>query len=58
LIGRDGPVEDAEEFICRLYGATNPVGGLNKCRVDLFETGNKDLEKLPPTSDAFCLHVA
>ena len=36
----------------------NPLGGLNKCRVDLFEKGNKDLEKLPPTSDAFHLHAA
>jgi hypothetical protein len=58
LIGRDGPVEDAEEFICWLYGAPDPVSSLNKCRVDLFEKGNKDLEKLPPISDAFCLHVA
>ena len=57
-IGRDGPVKDAEEFICRLYGAPDPLGGLNKCRVDLFEKGSKDLEKLPPTSDAFRLHVA
>ena len=46
-IGSDGPVEDAEEFSCRLYGAPDPLGGLNKCRVDLFEKGNKDLEKLP-----------
>ena len=42
----------------RLYGATNPLAGVNKCRNDLFEKGKKDLEKLPPTKDAFDLHLA
>lgn len=56
-IGRDGAIKDAEEFVCRLYGAPDPLAGVNKCRHDLFEKGNKDLEKLPPTNDSFKLHV-
>ena len=48
-IGRS--VEDVEEFVCRLYGALDPLTGVNKCRHELFEKGNKQLEKLPPTKD-------
>ena len=49
---------NVEEFVCRLYGAPNPQAGVNKCRLDLFEKGNKDLEKLPPTNNALILHVS
>ena len=56
-VGRDGQRDTIEEFVCRLYRAQNPKAGINKCRTDLFEKGNKDLEKLPPTEDALILHV-
>ena len=56
-LGRDGLQNDVEEFICRLYRAPNPQDGVNKCRIDLFEKGNKELEKLPPTQDALSLHI-
>lgn len=52
-IGRDGPVEDAEEFVCRMYGALDPLAGINQCRNYLLERGNKELEKLPPTKIHF-----
>ena len=57
-LGRDGPKDEIEEFVCRLYRAQDPKSGVDKCRIDLFEKGNRDLEKLPPTQDALGLHIA
>ena len=56
-IGRDGLFDDAEEFFRRIYGAPNPLAGINQCRTDLFERGSKELEKLPPTKDSLTLHL-
>ena len=56
-LGRDGPKDEIEKFVCRLYRAQNPKSGVNKCRIDLFEKGNRDFEKLPPTQDALGLHI-
>ena len=56
-VRRDGPRDTIEEFVCRLYRAQDPKAVINKCRTELFEKGNKCLEKLPPTDDALILHV-
>ena len=56
-IGSDGSIDNVEEFVCRLYGAPNPLAGVNQCRVDLFDRGSKELVKLPPTKDSLTLHL-
>ena len=56
-IGRDCFVQDVEEFVFRLYCAPDPLAGVNQCRVDLFERGSKELEKLPPTKNSLGLHI-
>ena len=56
-IGSDGSIDNVEEFVCRLYGAPNPLAGVNQCRVDLFDRGSKELDKLPPTKDSLTLHL-
>ena len=55
---RDGPTAEIEEFVCRLYGVSNPQEGVNEARHDLFQRGQTDLEKLPPTKDALLFHIA
>ena len=57
-VGRDGVLEQVEEFICKLYGAPDPFGGVDQARHDIFEKGHKELEKLPPTQDVLELHLA
>lgn len=57
-VRRDSSVTDVEEFVCRIYRAPNPLAGVNKCRNDLSEKGNIELEKLPPTRDAYDIHLA
>ena len=57
-VGRDGPPAETEEFVSRLYANTEPVVGLNKLRLMMFQKGQKALEMLPPTKDAFDLHLA
>jgi hypothetical protein len=57
-VGQDATVDEVEEFVCRLYGAPDPHGGVNKARYDMFGKGQKSLEKLPPTRDALELHLA
>jgi hypothetical protein len=56
-VGRDGGMAEIEEFMCTLYGAPDPHGGVNKARNDMFDKGQKALEKLPPTRDALELHL-
>jgi hypothetical protein len=56
-IGRDCFVQDVEKFVCRLYCAPDPLAGVNQCRVDLFERGSKELEKLPQTKNSLGLHI-
>ena len=55
-VGRDGPLDGVEEFVCHLYDAPDLAGGVNKARHDLFRNGRKELNKLPPTQDALLLH--
>ena len=43
--------------MCRLYGAPNPLAGVNQCRVELFERRSKELDELPPTKDSVTLHL-
>ena len=57
-VGGDGPTAEVEEFVCRLYGESNPQEGVNEARHDLFQRGQTDLEKLPPTKDALLSHIA
>ena len=56
-VGRDGPSEPVEEFICYLYMAPDVNGGVDKARADIFRKGKKELDHLPPTSDALQLHA-
>ena len=56
-VGRDGPAELAEEFVCRLYGSQTPSRGLDCARSAIFQKGQIALEMLPPTRDAFSLHL-
>ena len=57
-VGRNGPIEPIEEYVCSLYGVPNPTRGVDVGRHDVFVRGKKDLEKLPPTKDALELHYA
>jgi len=57
-IGRDGSLTEVEEFVCRLYSAPDPKGGVNQSRFDLFRKGKKQIENLPPTEDALKSHLA
>ena len=56
-VSRDGPFEPVEEFICYLYIAPDVKGGVEKARADIFRKGKKELDHLPPTSDALQLHA-
>lgn len=56
-IGRDGPYEGAEKFVCRLYN-TPQSRSADEARHDIFSKGKKGLELLPPTSNALSLHIA
>ena len=56
-VGRDGPFEPVEELICYLYMAPDVKGGVDKVRADIFRKGKKELDHLPPTSDALQLHA-
>ena len=56
-VGRDGPFEPVEEFICYLYMAPDVDGGVDKARADIFRNGKKELDHLLPTSDALQLHA-
>ena len=56
-VGRDGPFEPVEEFVCYLYMAPNAKGGVDKARGDIFRKGRKELDHIPPTSDALQLHA-
>ena len=55
-VGRDGPFEPVEEFICYFYMAPDVKGGVDKARADIVRKGKKKLDHLPPTSDSiiFC----
>jgi hypothetical protein len=56
VIGRDGQLATVEEFVCRLYRAADPQAGVDYARWRMFQKGQLDLEKLPPTKDALGLH--
>ena len=57
-VGKDDSLKDVENLVSWLYGAPNPQEGVDQARHDLFEEGQKDLERLPPTKDALQLHAA
>jgi len=54
-IGRDGSTDEAEKFLCHLYGVDN-ADDLLSAKSQMFEKGLRDFEKLPPTFDAFEVH--
>ena len=56
-VGRDGPFQPVEKLICYLYMAPDVKGGVDKARADIFRRGKKELDHLPPTSDALQLHT-
>jgi len=57
-VGRDGPLDKVEEFVCLLYKAPCSMSGVDRARHDLFQKGKKAIEMLPPTSDALELHLS
>jgi len=46
-----------ERFTVVMYDRTSELSDLNSCRRQLFTKKCRSLELLPPTSDAFLLHV-
>jgi hypothetical protein len=57
-VGRDGSMEEVEEFVCRLYKAEDITTGVNAARARMFDKGKVALEMLPPTQDALELHLS
>lgn len=56
-IGQDGPLEDIEKFVCKLYGNAS-LSNVDSARAYLFGKAKKGLEMLPPSKDALQLHAA
>lgn len=52
----DDLVAEAREFFCTLYGRPG-FSSLDKLRAHLFASSKRDLRSLPPTEDAFRLHL-
>lgn len=48
---------DARLFFVRLYGRKDQFNSLDTLRQHMFASSNVDLRTLPPTEDAFVLHV-
>ena len=57
-VGRDGGLEDEEEFVCRLYKSEVVDSGVNKARACIFDQGKVALEMLSPTQNALELHLS
>lgn len=55
-LSSDVPLQNVEEFVCKLYSPSTTVTSVDKLRVHLFHKG-KPLHRLPPTSDTLKLHV-
>ena len=57
-VGRNGNVNDAEKFVCFLYGIVEKdVRGIDDARHSHFVKEKRGLEMLPPTHDALELHI-
>lgn len=50
-------LDSACRYTCALYGKRNFQGSMDELRCHMFRTTKSDIRSLPPTSDAFCLHV-
>lgn len=50
-------LDSACKYICALYGKKDFPGSLDELRCHLFKTKKSDIRSLPPTSDAFRLHL-
>ena len=50
-------IDQLQEFFCRLYGATYPLGGVDQARYDMFERKYQALERLTLTEGAVELQV-
>ena len=58
-IGRDCDFEDADKFVCILYGISEEAAvGIDDASRNLFVKAKRPLEMLPPTRDALELHVS
>ena len=55
-VGRDGPLDDIEEFVCCIYSDVDHNAGVNQARLHMFWKGKKLMENLQPTKDALQLH--
>ena len=53
----DAIKESALKYICALYGRKYFSGSLDELRCHLFQTKTSDIRSIPPTSDAFYLHL-
>ena len=57
-VGRDDDnMTGAEQYVLNLYKSPQS-SNLNMARLDIFNKGKTELERLPPTQDAFQLHLA
>ena len=50
-------LEVSRKFMCSLYGKKDFTGSLDELRCHLFQTKRSDIRFLPPTTDAFYLHL-
>ena len=50
-------LQEAEEFVCKLYDPTTSLKCIQKLRSLLFRKVKRKLETLPPTKDALFLHI-
>lgn len=57
-LGQNENLDNAEEFVCRLYDAASSLKCVNLIRHAIFQKGQKTLEMLPPTKNALYLHIA
>lgn len=49
--------ESARKYICALYRRKDFPGSLDELRCHLFQSKNSDIRSIPPTSNAFSLHL-
>ena len=50
-------ISSIEAFVCRLYSPKSNIKSVNELRCYMFQKGNCDVEKLPPTHDALLHHI-
>ena len=46
-----------ESFVCHLYDPKSDITDVNKLRLSMFSQKGQDIQRIPPTQDAWKLHV-